>query len=520
MKNMRILTIVGLAAGLLPLVSAAADLVKANNTDALNLATSWTNNVAPTSTHRLIWNTLAATPASCTNTLGGSINALGLRVVDPAADVSITSSGAFGITLNGSGIDLSAANRDLAIALPSNASLVQNKDASWVVQSGRTVTLNSKVYIQNSTGTNLVTWTGGGAVRLAGGSGYPFNVANSVNATGTLVLANVSVFAGNPLTLCAGTNSVGTVYQTGGSVYLQGVDTPGYAVVLGDRNDCVGSYDLSGGALTVSTNLFIGPERQVTNVVSLFTVRGAGTATVLGDIWVGGYKGVSGTATLALRAGGALNVRSIRVDGTVVNGSTRVMFDGGVLSPTINTASFLSGLSQATLSANGAVIDTAGLSVSIRQVLEDAAGQAGRLVKLGAGTLTLTNAASTFSGAVIVSNGMLRVAANASLASTNWVISAGATNKFDSAMTLVGKNVTIDAGGSVTPGLLDVTGNLTLGGKLTVVNTGDRQKVAQCTGTLSGGFSESLLPRGCVLRTLGGNELWVIRIKGTCVRAL
>ena len=229
--------------------------------------------------------------------------------------------------------------------------------------------------------------------------------------------------------------------------------------------------------------------------------------------------GLNATATLTLKPGGTLNVRSIRVDSTVGTSTTKVEFDGGTLRPTINTASFLSGLTQATLSTNGAVIDTNGRDISIRQNLENAAGQAGKLVKLGTGMLTLTNA-NSFSGAVIVSNGTLRVAANATLASTNWVISAGATNKFDSAVTLEGKNVTIDAGGVGTPGLLDVTGNLTQGGKLTVVNRGDRQKIAQCTGTLSGAFSETSLPAGCALRTVNGKELWLIRLMGTLIGVL
>jgi autotransporter-associated beta strand protein len=281
----------------------------------------------------------------------------------------------------------------------------------------------------------------------------------------------------------------------------------------------MGTYDLSGGLLSVSTNVFVGPERQVTNVISKLTVRDAGSAQIVGDIWMGGYKSVNGTATLTLKTGGVLSVKSIRVDSTVINGTTKIVFDGGVLRPTVDTTSFLGGLTQAALTTNGAFINSAGRNISIRQTLDDAAGQAGRLVKLGAGTLTLTNA-NTFSGETLVSNGTLRVCANTTLACTNWVIAAGATNKFDSSVNLTGKNVMIDAGGTGISGLLDVTGNLTLGGKLTVLTGCERQKIAQCTGTLSGAFAESSLPVGCVLRTLGGKELWVIRLTGTLVRVL
>jgi len=145
-----------------------------------------------------------------------------------------------------------------------------------------------------------------------------------------------------------------------------------------------------------------------------------------------------------------------------------------------------------------------------------ALGGGGSLTKIGAGTLALTNSAHTFTGATLVSNGTLRVNANASLASTNWMIAGGATLKIDTGVTLAGKSLAVDAGGAGAPGLLDVTGNLTLGGKLTVANGGDRQKIAQCTGTLSGDFEELSLSQKYYLKKTG-QELWVIRLKGTCL---
>ncbi len=54
------------------------------------------------------------------------------------------------------------------------------------------------------------------------------------------------------------------------------------------------------------------------------------------------------------------------------------------------------------------MIDTDGYDITIAQPLEDAAGQAGRLVKTGAGTLTLSGT-NTFTGDTIVSNGTLRL---------------------------------------------------------------------------------------------------------------
>lgn len=523
MKIGRSLAVLLLMAASRPLVLVAADLVKADNSQSLNLAASWTNTVAPASAHRLIWNSVAATPANCTNTFSSQVNALGFRIVDPAADVSLVSGGgSAGIGLNASGLDLSSATRDLSVTLPTTATFVQGKDSAWNIPANRTVTLACKLYIQNSTlVSNLITWTGGGTVRLKGGSAYPFHVANIGNCTGVLALAGVTIYSENPLFLCANTasNSLGCVLQTGGSNYLQCADS-NYGLVLGDRNGSAGVYDLSGGLLTVSTNLFVGPERQVTNVTSRLTVRDAGVLQVGGDIWIGGYRSVNHTATVALRTGGVLSGRALRVDSSVINGTSLLEFDGGTLRPTGSTTSFLAGLTQATLSTNGALIDTAGCDITIRQTLENAAGQAGRFVKLGVGALTLTNAAHSFTGPLAVSNGTLRVASNATVASTNWTVAAGATLELGASVSLSDKSLVVDAGGAVLPGLLSVRGDLALGGRLTVLNAGERQKIAQCTGALTGAFSEAVLPSGCVLRVVGGCELWAVKPKGTLIGVL
>ena len=170
------------------------------------------------------------------------------------------------------------------------------------------------------------------------------------------------------------------------------------------------------------------------------------------------------------------------------------------------------GLTNATGDAVALAVGNNGQSTTFAGVL----GGRGSLTKIGSGTLTLTNGVHTFTGATLVSNGTLRVNANASLASTNWTIAAGATLKIDASVTLAGKALTVDAGGAGTPGVLDVTGNLTLGGKLTVSNGGDRQKIAQCTGTLSGDFEEVSLSQKYYLKKTS-QELWVIRLKGTCL---
>ena len=57
-----------------PVGALAVNLIKADNNTDLGLAGSWTNNVVPSTTDILIWDSTVATPANCTNTGGVSLN--------------------------------------------------------------------------------------------------------------------------------------------------------------------------------------------------------------------------------------------------------------------------------------------------------------------------------------------------------------------------------------------------------------------------------------------------------------
>ncbi|MEI6644572.1 MAG: autotransporter-associated beta strand repeat-containing protein [bacterium] len=501
-----------------PLGVMAADRHKKDNNDNLNTTTSWVEGAVPGNTDIAIWDATVATPANCTNTASTGFGAVkGIVVSDPASDVRITQGTTVAIGTNG--IVLSG-TRDLYLSMGGNIFNLGTGAQTWNIASGRTVTIDStKPYFWSGSLQGKLTLTGAGTVVFTNGT--PAIGYNSAIKSNTLEIVDstLRLYSG----LWVASSGTGVVYQTGGTVDLRNMCT------LGGGNAAVASYDLAGGQFSSTANLNLGlsfPNTGRSNSIARFTVREAGAALVR-DILMGGSRNTNGTMTLTLKTGGTLSANSITTDVTAVDCALLMEFDGGILKPTGNNATFFNamaqaagsvGTSKATLSANGAVIDTAGYNVTIAQPLADADGQVGRLVKLGAGTLTLTNA-HTFTGPVVVSNGTLRVASNATLASTNWVIAAGATNTFDSAVSLAGKNVTIDAGGSVNPGLLDVTGTLTLGGKLTVVNTGDRQKIAQCTGVLSGDFDE-VVPKGYIVRKIGDTELWLIKIKGTLISVL
>src|SRR5262249_21209796 len=104
-------------------------------------------------------------------------------------------------------------------------------------------------------------------------------------------------------------------------------------------------------------------------------------------------------------------------------------FNGGTLRPRVGGAVLITNRPALLVyvEPGGAVIDTAGLSVSIHAAVQNGTiGAGGGLTKLGAGTLTLTNV-STYTGGTTVSNGTLALTGGASIASsTNISIAAGA----------------------------------------------------------------------------------------------
>jgi autotransporter-associated beta strand protein len=308
-----------------------------------------------------------------------------------------------------------------------------------------------------------------------GAAGSYTNTGGSMWLSGTLIIGNSAgtsgkmLFNGSSLEARGGI-TVGSYSFATGELALAGGQLPMTNAILmvGSLTGAVGKVEISGG-----TNLF-----QTIGIgssgLALLRVTGGYTHTTnriivgLATPSTGRVELVGGILAMPFidgRAGPAYN--------NPTGGYAEVLFDGGTLRPATdgNTPAsrnaFVSDFSKATLTGRGAVIDTAGETLMIPQVLSNAMGYAGSFTKKGAGKLTLTSGANNFTGRVAVEQGELAVSGNVFLTG-GVAISPGAllsiSGTVNDALTASGTVSRIDGalalktGGALTNGLGAVLG--------------------------------------------------------------
>ena len=257
----------------------------------------------------------------------------------------------------------------------------------------------------------------------AGGSGRLNMVGGTLNTAD-----GVDLWLGEGYN--GGLGGTGTVNMTGGAINIGGWFAIG-------RFGGIGDLELSGGSITMtlgntgnitlatapSTGLVNQNGGTLTNTVSQTWIAESGVGTwnlnagtdVFGFALLTRLPGATGTFNLN---GGDLFATQILDDG----GNGAFNFNGGVLHARANSGNFLRAGRGATVQSGGAVIDSEGYDITIREAWADGGGG---LTKLGAGTLTLTGDLS-YSGGTLVSNGTLMVSAPNTFASSRCIVSAGA----------------------------------------------------------------------------------------------
>lgn len=301
----------------------------------------------------------------------------------------------------------------------------------------------------------------------------------------------------------------GLVIGNGASVRGEMEITAGSFSTLGaTAGDVIGNGSGAIAILTINGGTFIG-----TNAGTNLGIGGGPTSTLnvsAGTATLATLTMNATTATVNLSGSGILEVNNI----TRPFGTGNINFDGGTLRARVPTATFLTGLTAATVNAGGVTVDSNNVNITIGQSLLGGAGSGG-LLKTGDGTLTLTGT-NTYTGTTTLSQGVVSAGTSANLgdAASNLVFDGGTLQITGTALTSVsgightvsfnaGKLVALDINSSTNTFTVDQVLNQTTGG---FTKLGAGRAVFTQANTYSG---ETTVTAGAIIRqvadTTSGN---------------
>lgn len=307
-------------------------------------------------------------------------------------------------------------------------------------------------------------------------SGAAFSISNGItnNSTSTQTINNAVT-----LTLAQTWSAA-----SGNLVFGGNIDNGGFLLTIGGGSNTSASGILSGtGGLTKSgagrltltgANTYTGTTTVSAGVLNLQNATGLGT--------IAGGTTVTSGAALQLQGGIAVGNEALTLDGTgisadgalrnisgnnswagliTINSTTRINSDSGTLTLDVASGNAITG-SNDDLQFGGAG------NITINDVI---ATGTGTLTKDGTGTLIL-NAANTYTGATIVSAGVLNVQNATSLGTTagGTTVSNGATLQLQGGITVGNETLNIrGVGASGENGaLVNVSGTNNYGGLITL----------------------------------------------------
>lgn len=419
----------------------AIDIVKDNNTNALNLGTSWVGGVAPGIGDVGLWNnTVSATNAAGSPTitaLGADLSWQGIRIANvggtantgtATSGVQITNgSSANTLTLGTAGIDMSAATQALLIqskiALSGNQSWnVTNANTNanpfgtsgGVINAGlgedlvfaaqaTTTPMNLGGFTLGTSGTGVIAVTNGYAISngtlnfansntwLQSGSGRQTSLASNLTVT---------VAANSNLRLRAnsgGINSAAPISVSGSGSKLQMEINNSGASMIQSGNLTLGNGSTlehlvnNSGAFTVSS-----PTISTSGTIT-WLVNGSNVGSTSGVAFSGGLTG-NGTIAHRNTASGANGQVRLSGDNSLFTGS--ITLDGSSGNRSLRLASATAGSSSATWAVNAAnTLQVDGVAVNLGTL-----NGAGSVTNSHAtNTAAISVGAGAFSG--VISNG-------------------------------------------------------------------------------------------------------------------
>ncbi len=258
------------------LATPTTPVTKANNTTSLNTGSSWVGGVTPGLYNQAVWDSTVT--AANTTTLASDQQWAGLKIVNPGGTVTINGSAT--LSLDDSGVDLTAATTNLVVNCP----VQLTASSTWGVLSGRTATFGG--VISGYPGLNV---SGGGTVKLSAANTYS---GNTTVSAGTLQLgANNAIPGGSDY---GNVSLTGTLDMNGFSDTINGLSGSGTV-----DNRVAGTPTLTLGGNDQSSS-FNGAITDTAGTLSL-TKTGAGMLTLAGtNTYAGATTITNGTLKVGL----------------------------------------------------------------------------------------------------------------------------------------------------------------------------------------------------------------------------
>jgi autotransporter-associated beta strand protein len=274
-------------------------------------------------------------------------------------------------------------------------------------------------------------------------SATPTRVGMANGAVGVINVNGGTFYSEGDLNLGTGGTGSGKLVLNSGTVNVAS-GTERWLKINDSASASTGQIDVNGGNLNLNTNTDLrfstNGSASGTNVVNLNGGNISGLTGNNNGVFSGGSQldlnyastqaGVNNTFNLN---GGTLTIGQIITTNNA--GTAAFNFNGGTLRAAATTADFinLGGANQRVNVRNGgAVIDTNNVSVTVAEALlhSNIGGDNaidGGLTKNGGGTLTVTNAANTYTGNTLVNNGTLATAATGNLGLGNVTVANSLT---------------------------------------------------------------------------------------------
>ena len=484
---------------------------KANNTNDLNLASSWTNNALPAGGLG-IWDSTVT--AANTTTIGTGLTLLGIQITNPGGDVSITPGTSGALTLGSGGIDLSTSTRLLSLSAP----VVLSSDQTWITGSSGAAksTQITASGVISGTGELHIAGTADRGVALTGANtfsgGLVLEAGGRVVAGNTTATSTASSLGKGALTI-----NGGVISTTGAFGLNEGITNPqiwvnnDFALEPAGRIMIAGTWDLGGSVRTASCL------RTATSNNAII----AGGNTSWGLATVATVPPVVANGALRVTRSAASNYVSFRMN------NSPAFLDNAGLTIGPNVISVLGAdLTNADPTKFAALsVESGGYfglcenattrNATISSLSGDGeVGNYNTSLSTATANLTINGGARedsfVFSGRIVDSNPAINTTAGSNLGKVNVVKSGTTIQSLAGANTYTGTTVvsggTLDVSGSIaSPASLSVQSTARLTGNGTIASPSSFNGTVEPTGALSFSSTLSLSSTGRYVWNLAAN---------------